>query len=232
MSKEDFINRLYSKKYVKRISDKVRLLGISNKLDYRDLIIGRLLSSVLIFIFILYTNKYGYIMAPLVTIIYYLLFNKFVIDDKIKRRTVVLENEAMHFFEVLTLSLETGRNLTSAIEVTTRNVNGILSNEFKEALREISFGKSLNEALRDMQDRIPSVTINNIVLSLTQANLYGNSIIENLYQQVDYLREKRKLEVKGRISKVPILISVISVLFFVPLLLFIILGPILLEYLG
>lgn len=232
MSKEDFINRLYSKKYVKRISDKVRLLGISNKLDYRDLIIGRLLSSVLIFIFILYTNKYGYIMAPLVTIIYYLLFNKFVIDDKIKRRTVVLENEAMHFFEVLTLSLETGRNLTSAIEVTTRNVNGILSNEFKEALREISFGKSLNEALRDMQDRIPSVTINNIILSLTQANLYGNSIIENLYQQVDYLREKRKLEVKGRISKVPILISVISVLFFVPLLLFIILGPILLEYLG
>lgn len=232
MSKEDFINRLYSKKYVKRISDKVRLLGISNKLDYRDLIIGRLLSSVLIFIFILYTNKYGYIMAPLVTIIYYLLFNKFVIDDKIKRRTLVLENEAMHFFEVLTLSLETGRNLTSAIEVTTRNVNGILSNEFKEALREISFGKSLNEALRDMQDRIPSVTINNIVLSLTQANLYGNSIIENLYQQVDYLREKRKFEVKGRISKVPILISVISVLFFVPLLLFIILGPILLEYLG
>lgn len=232
MSKEDFINRLYSKKYIKKMSDKVKLLGISNKLDYKDLIIGRLLSSILIFIFILYTNKYGYIMAPLVTIIYYLLFNKFVIDDKIKKRTVVLENEAMHFFEVLTLSLETGENLTSAIEVTTRNVSGNLSNEFKEALREVIFGKSLNEALRDMQDRIPSVTINNIVLSLTQANLYGNSIIENLYQQVDYLREKRKLEVKGRISKVPILISVISVLFFVPLLLFIILGPILLEYLG
>ena len=59
---------------------------------------------------------------------------------------------------------------------------------------------------------------------------YGNSIIDNLYSQIDYLREKRKLEVKGRISKVPIYISVISVLFFVPLLLLIILGPVILNY--
>ena len=72
---------------------------------------------------------------------------------------------------------------------------------------------------------------NNVILSLTQSNVYGNSIIENLYTQVDYLREKRKMEVKGKISKVPVLISVISVLFFVPLLLILILGPVLLEYL-
>lgn len=232
MNKEDFINRLYSKSYVKKISDKVKLLGVGNKLDYKDLIIGRLLSSVILFLFIIYTNRYGYIIAPVVTIIYHFLFSKIVLDDKIKKRVITLENEAMHFFEVLTLSLETGRNLVEAIEVTTRNVSGILSDEFKEAVREVGFGKSLNEALRDMQERIPSDTINNIVLSLTQANLYGNSIIDNLYQQVDYLREKRKLEVKGKISKVPILISVISVLFFIPLLLFIILGPILLDYLS
>ena len=88
----------------------------------------------------------------------------------------------------------------------------------------------MNEALTDMQERIPSEIINNIILSLTQSNLYGNSIIDNLYSQIDYLREKRKLEVKGRISKVPIYISVISVLFFVPLLLLIILGPVILNY--
>ena len=81
-----------------------------------------------------------------------------------------------------------------------------------------------------MNERIPSENVSNIILSLTQANLYGNSIIENLYDQIDYLREKRKLEVKGRISKVPVLISVISVFFFIPLLLMIILGPILLNY--
>ena len=104
--------------------------------------------------------------------------------------------------------------------------------EFKEAVREVTFGKSLNEALSDMQYRIPSDTINNIILSLTESNLYGNSIIKNLYGQIDFLREKRKMEVKAKISKVPILISVISVMFFIPLILIIIVGPILLEYMG
>ena len=232
MNKEEFIQKIYSKKYIDKQIAKIKLLGTGNKLNVYDLMIGRLFSSAVLFIIILLIFDYGYIMAPLLTLLYYFLFNKAVLDDKLKKRQIKLEGEAMHFFEVLTLSLETGRNLVEAIEVTTSNVSGILSKEFKETVREVNFGKSLNEALSDMQARIPSDTISNIVLSLTESNLYGNSIINNLYNQIDFLREKRKMEVKGRISKVPVLISVISVLFFIPLLLLIILGPIALEYLG
>lgn len=232
MNKEEFVRRLYSDKYVDKFEKKIKLLGVNNKTNPYNLIIIRLVTSIVVFALILYLFKYGYIISPIITAIYYFLFNHILIDNKIKIRTIKLENESMHFFEVLTLSLETGRNLVEAIDVTTTNVSGILSAEFKEAIREVSFGKSLNESLNDMQYRIPSETVNNIILSLTQANLYGNSIIENLYGQIDYLREKRKMEVKGRISKVPIKISVISVFFFIPLLLLIILGPILLEYLG
>lgn len=232
MNKEEFVRKVYSDRYVDKFIDKVNLLGTNKKINPYNLIIARLSSSIIIFIIVLYFMKYGYILAPVITFLYYMLFNQVVINNKIKKRMVKLENEAMHFFEVLTLSLETGRNLVEALDVTTANVSGILVDEFKESLREVQFGKSLNEALTDMQKRIPSENVNNIILSLTQANLYGNSIINNLYGQIDYLREKRKLEVKGKISKVPVLISVISVLFFIPLLLMIILGPILLDYIG
>lgn len=230
MNKSEFVNRIYSEKYVSKVISKVKLLGYDSNVSAYDIILIRLFTSVILFILMLYVFDYGYIFGPIITLIYYFMFNRIVLDNKIKNRMIKLENEAMHFFEVLTLSLETGRNLASAIEVTTLNVSGILSSEFSEAVREVTFGKSLNEALTDMQERIPSETINNIILSLTQSNLYGNSIIDNLYSQIDYLREKRKLEVKGRISKVPIYISVISVLFFVPLLLLIILGPVILNY--
>lgn len=231
MNKQEFIKKIYSRNYVTKIVKKVKLLGISDNTDPYNLLICRLVSSVVLFCFCLYSFEYGYIIAPIFTVVYYNIFNELFLNSKIRRRNVELEKEAMHFFEVLTLSLETGRNLTEAIEVTTSNVSGILSDEFKEAVREVTYGKSLSESLNDMQDRIPSDTINNVILSLTQSNLYGNSIIDNLYVQIDYLREKRKMEVKGKISKVPVLISVISVLFFVPLLLIIILGPVLLEYL-
>ena len=230
MNKSEFVNRIYSEKYVSKVISKVKLLGYDSNVSAYDIILIRLFTSVILFILMLYVFDYGYIFGPIITLIYYFMFNRIVLDNKIKNRMIKLENEAMHFFEVLTLSLETGRNLASAIEVTTLNVSGILSSEFSEAVREVTFEKSLNEALTDMQERIPSETINNIILSLTQSNLYGNSIIDNLYSQIDYLREKRKLEVKGRISKVPIYISVISVLFFVPLLLLIILGPVILNY--
>jgi tight adherence protein C len=232
MNKEDFIKRVYNKGYLQKLEKKVKMLGINNKLDVYDLILARLISSALLFLVLLFAFDYGYILAPVFTLVYYLLFNKAVITDKLNKREKKLESEAMHFFEVLTLSLETGRNLTSAIEVTTANVNGLLSEEFKETVREVSFGKSLSESLSDMQLRIPSDTINNIILSLTESNVYGNSIIKNLYSQIDFLREKRKMEVKGRISKVPILISVISVFFFIPLILLLIVGPIILSYLG
>ena len=82
-----------------------------------------------------------------------------------------------------------------------------------------------------MQKHIPSESINNIILALTQANIYGSSIISTMYNQIDYLREKRKMEIKAQISKIPTKISVISVFFFIPLILLIILGPILLGFL-
>ena len=231
MDRREFIRKIYSQNYINKIISKVKLLGSKSNIDPYDLMICRLVSSIILFCLCLYCFDYGYLIAPIGVVIYYNVFNEIFLNSKIDKRNKELEKSAMHFFEVLTLSLETGRNLAEAIDVTVNNVDGILSDEFRESIREVSFGKSLSEALYDMQERIPSDTINNVILSLTQSNVYGNSIIENLYTQVDYLREKRKMEVKGRIAKVPVLISIISVLFFVPLLLILILGPVLLEYL-
>ena len=229
MNKQEFIKKIYSRNYINRIVGKVKLLGTNDKTDPYSFMLMRLITSLILFCLCLYNFKYGYIFSPIITIIYYIFYSEIVLDSKIRKRTLELEKEAMHFFEVLTLSLETGRNLTEAIDVTTSSVGGILSDEFNEAIREISFGKSMTEALSDMQERIPSDTINNVILSLTQSNLFGNSIIENLYSQVDYLREKRKMEIRGKISKLPTSISIISVLLFVPLLMLLLLGPILLE---
>ena len=165
MNRQEFIKKIYSRNYINKIISKVKLLGTNDNTDPYNLLITRLITSVILFCLCLYNYKYGYIIAPIVTVIYYNVFNEMTLDSKIRKRNSELEKEAMHFFEVLTLSLETGRNLSEAIDVTTSNVDGVLSNEFKESIREITFGKSLSEALNDMQERIPSDTINNVILS-------------------------------------------------------------------
>lgn len=225
-----FTKTIYNKKSIKRMDKKIKKLGITNDIDTITFMNLRIISTIILFVIILLITRYGYFIAPIASIIYYILYEKILVDDKLKRRAVKLESEATYFFEVLTLSLETGRNLEQAISVSIKNVDSELSREFKNATREVKFGKSLTESLEDMQRYIPSDSINNIILTLTQADLYGNSIINTMYNQIDYLREKEILEKKAIISKIPIKVSVISVFFFIPLILLIILGPVLLNF--
>ena len=79
--------------------------------------------------------------------------------------------------------------------------------------------------------RIPWDSINNIILNITQTNVFGNSILETMYHQIDFLRDKQILEIKGEINKIPNKISIISVIFIVPLILLMILGPFIIEFL-
>ena len=138
----------------------------------------------------------------------------------------------MQFFEILTLTLESGRNLEESLKVTCDNVDSEISKEFQKALFEMNFGKSLIEALESMKKRIPSETINNIILNITQTNQFGNSILDTMYNQIDFLREKQILEIKGKINKIPNKVSIISVVFIVPLIMVLILGPYLIELIG
>lgn len=230
---EHYISKkIFSKKQVNEIDKKIKLLGTTTKLNCYHFLNIRFYGMLIVLAIILYYNNHGYILAPIVAWLYYKAITYILLNERIKKRQINLEMEALNFFEILTLSLETGRNLQEALNVTLSSCEGELADEFKEVMREVKYGKSLTEALNDMQENIPSDTINNIVLSLTQANLYGSSIIKSLYNQIDYLREKRKLEVKAEISKVPIKISIISVLFFVPLILLIILAPTIISYIG
>lgn len=225
-----FFEGLYSHKSLEEMKKKIDFLGSDCKYNAVTLLNLRILTSLILFFVVLYIFDFGYIVAPIITFIYFISFKKIFLDFKIKKRIVILEQDSIHFFEVLTLSLETGRNLESALNITVKNIDSEISNEFKEALRGVKYGKSLTECLQNMQKFIPSEGINNIIISLTHANIYGNSIIDNLYTQIDYIREKRILETKAEIAKVPIKISVVSVLFFVPLILLIILAPVLLTY--
>ena len=225
---DNSLRSLYSKKVLNKIDEKINLLGVSSRVSTLTFLNIRLITMIVLGIVVFVSFDYGYVYVPFVMIIYYILFEKIFLNRKIKKRTEKLNSEAIYFFEVLTLSLQTGRNLNEAISVTINSVDGELSLEFKEAIRQTRFGESLN----DIQKFIPSDSINNIILSLTQSNMYGSSIIDTMHSQIDYLRQRRILEVKAKISKVPIKISVISVFFFIPLILLIILGPVILGYIG
>lgn len=230
MKNEILIEKIYSAKSIEKIKKKVKLLGINSKINAIEFLNLRLMLCFLVFISLLYFSELPFIYAPLVTIIIYIAFEYIIIDYQIKNRIRKLDKDALFFFEILALSLEVGRNLKGALDLTVKSIKNDLSDEFGIVIEEVNYGKSLNEALVKMKERIPSETVNNVILNITQSNTFGTSIIDTLHQQVAYIRDKKFLETKAIINKMPIKISVISVLLFLPIMLLLLLGPILIDF--
>lgn len=226
------MSRLYRNKTLEQINTKILMLGNSAKFDAVTFMNLRLITTILLFIVIIYWGNLSYIYAPFITIIYYVLFEYLFLNNKLKQREKKLDHEALTFFEILTLTLESGRDLESALEITCFNTKSELSDEFKKTLFEMKFGKSLMEALEDMKSRIPSETVNNIILNIVQTNIFGNSILDTMYNQIEFLRDKQILAIKEKINKIPNKVSIISVIFIVPLILLLLLGPFLIEFIG
>ena len=223
------IKKIYRVKDIENIQAKLNLLG-NSKLDAVSFLSLRIITTILL-TFILFLSNINYFIIPFIIILYYNLFYYLLITNELNKRIKKLDKEALSFFEILTLSLESGRNLENSLEITCYNIDSELSSEFKRSLMEIKFGRSLMEALDDLKKRIPSDTINNIILNITQTSVFGNSIIDVMNNQVEFLRDKQILEVKSQINKIPNKVSIISVIFIIPLILLIILGPFIIELL-
>ena len=209
---------VYRDKTIEKIESKIKLLGVNSKYDAITFMNIRIITSIILFFVILYLIDFGYILAPIVVYFYYTLLPSLYFDSKIKKRSRELDYDAMYFFEILALSLESGKNLITALRLASNSIESSLSLEFREVIREVNLGKSLDNALDDMKTRIPSDSVNNIILNIRESNLFGNNIIDTLYNQIDYIREKLVLEQRSYIAKLPIKISIISVVFFIPLL--------------
>lgn len=231
-NKQGIINLIYRKEDIAKLESKLKLFGISRKYSTEWFLNVRLLSTILVFIAIFMLADNGFIYAPILSVVYYIGITYFTIDRELKKRGRKLEREAFYYFEVLTLSLESGRNLEMAIEISCQYVSSEVSSEFRETLYQIKLGKSLTEALNDMRYRIPSEAVNNIILNVMQSSIFGNSIIDTMYNQLDFLRDKQIMEVKAEISKIPTKISVFSVVFFVPLIMLLIIAPLVIEYIN
>ena len=228
--KQTIANKIYRKKTIDKINSKIKLLCLNQRLDAVQFLNIRLIVMIVMFILIFIFSKIGYILAPVVSLVFYYLMEYLVLDYQAKIRGKSLEKEALFFFEVFVLTLESGRNLRQSLILTTENVDSEISNEFKKTLAEVRLGKSLNEALESMKKRIPSDTINNTILNMIQSNTFGNSMVDSIYNQIEYLRNKQMLDVRAEIAKLPTKVSVISVLFFVPIMLLIILAPVIIQY--
>ena len=200
------------KKMTKRLQKKLDLLGLG-KVNAKTIIIFRFVSSIILFLILLLVSRVGYVLAPIITIIYYFLVEYLFIDLGIYYRGLKLEEDALEFFNVFSLSLKGGRNVKKAIAITTDIVDNELSIEFKKVLNDLKVGKSLEEALMLLESRIPSESINNILINIREANRFGNDISSSIDKQLSLINAKQEKKLIKKYKVVPLYLTIVSISF-------------------
>ncbi len=228
---KSLIRRLYSFQAIQKLNQKDLYLGSQKKLSLSSFLWLRLLVCVCFFFVFFFFVPYGLFFGPFLAILIYYGMEYLFFDRVIFIREKKLEREAIFFFEVLLLALEGGRSLSSALYITSSHVEGELSLEVQKCFQEMDLGKSFSEAMMSLRSRISSRVIHEVFLNIEESSVFGNDVSKAMEQQLLFLREKRLLDIKGEITKLPTKISVISVLFFLPLLFLLILAPLLLRFL-
>lgn len=232
MDKNNYLlaRRFYRFKTISKYMKKAKMLGYKDLKVVISFLNTRVLIDLLLVGYFLIFSKLNFIIALLIIILFHYGFSYYMFDYRIQKRAKSLEKDAIYFFEVLTLSLDAGKSLVQGLKLTVANVESELAKEFSVALREMDYGKSFHDALTDLRMRMPSDIIQNVILNIVEAYESGVDITKALRKQVDYIQNKRVMDIKSVINQMPIKISVVSVFLFIPLVLLLILAPVILEY--
>lgn len=127
--------------------------------------------------------------------------------------------------DLLTISVEAGLGFDAAIQQVARNTDGPVAEEFSRVLREMQLGMSRSEALRAMGARNNVEDLNTFVGSMVQADAFGIPIGQVLRVQSGEIRVKRRQYAEEKAQQVPVKIMVPLILFILPCLFIVVMGP-------
>jgi tight adherence protein C len=125
----------------------------------------------------------------------------------------------------IAISLEAGLGFDAAVSYFVRRAKSPLVPEFRTMLSAIRMGEPRTEALKGLAERVPSDEMRTFVQTLVQSEGVGISRAAILRNQAADIRQRRQLAAEERAQKAPIKMLFPIVIFILPVMFIIILGP-------
>lgn len=160
----------------------------------------------------------------------------FIIPDfwlnlKIKRRHLEMRRDLPQVIDLLNLCVDAGLDFMLAVNRVVRDFKKCpLTDELSEVWRETKMGASRREALQHLSRRVNLPELSSFVRTLLQADRMGSSMGEALKIQSEEIRQSRYLRGEELALKAPIKLLFPLFFFILPVVLVIVAGPILLQF--
>lgn len=149
----------------------------------------------------------------------------FYLGNKASGRGKAILDTLPDALDLLTISVEAGLGFDAALVKVTEKLKGPLSEEFKRAASEQRVGKSRQEALRGIVDRVDQKELASFISAIIQADQLGVSMSKVLRIQSEQMRADRRQRAEEKAAKAPILIMLPTIGCIFPSLFIVILAP-------
>lgn len=142
-----------------------------------------------------------------------------------EKRSKLMRNSLPDAIDLLTVSVEAGLGFDAAVSRVALNTTGPLSQEFARLLQEMQLGVGRINCMRAMAERSSIPDLKSFCLAMVQAESLGIPIGKVLRIQSSEMRVKRRQRAEEKAQQVPVKIMIPLMLFILPCLFLIVMGP-------
>lgn len=232
------VNGLFSgllRKYKEGIKFSLEASGYAGDFSPDEFIALKFLSAFLFIAVLAFslrlfiTGMLGVLLLVLILPIGFHLPQIFLVH-RIRQRQQNIEYELPYTIDLLSLAIESGLDLVGGIQkIVEKSRPTDIIVEFKMFLADIKVGKSLEEALSEMADRVQVLSFFSFVSSLIQAQRLGAEIGPTLRSQAEMMRYQRMILAEERVNKLPVKLLIPLVFFIFPSITVLLIGPSLIQ---
>ncbi len=158
-------------------------------------------------------------------------FPEFWLTSYIKKRQAQILKDLPHVIELMNICVCSGLDFMVAVTRVIRDYRSCpVVDEFTTMIREIQMGSSRRDALKNLATRVNSSETSSFVLTLLQADRMGTPIGKILKSQAEDIRTRRFQRGEESALKAPIKLLFPLLFFIMPVVLIIVAGPILIQF--
>ena len=216
---------------VKKLERKIETAGRPWNLDVNGLLVLKLISLAvgLVVLVLLAVLRWLPVLWFLVLAVFVVVFTYYlpdlIIRSSAEKRKGEIARALPDFLDLLTVSVEVGLGLDSAMAKIAERLHGPLQEEILITLHQIRMGKARPVALRDLADRCDVDDLTNFISSLIQSQQLGVSLGQVLRVQSDTIRIVQRQRIEAKAQKAPVKMLVPLILCIFPTMFVVILGP-------
>lgn len=213
-----------------RTMEKLVMAGYEDSINAERFLGARIVLALYGLIFLSLFSYMGQAPIGIVMTLLLLAYPNLWLNSTIKRRHLEIQKALPTVLDLLTLSVEAGKDfLTGLRDIIGRRRRDALTEELDRAVREIQLGKQRRIALKEMAQRVRQPDLTAVVNAIVQADELGVSIGQLLRIQGDQFRSKRFQRAEKLANEAPVKILFPVVIFIFPAVILLLMTPILMQ---